>query len=192
MRSVLAVIQRAMESWVRLDRHRVERALFVLLCLDAALFLFRREWNDGLDALAWILLLLLYRMEPHPLIKERGWRQGLRGLRAILLGVVAMAEFSYVLEGAWLDVAYAVEWLLVIALFEIETRYPLWVKERNAVFRFSGGLLFLGMCLVVGVWLIRGQWFNAYDALLWSLAFLVMDLELLGPGINHRPRAADR
>lgn len=175
------------EGWGFFHRGQIKGLLFFLLCLDAGLFLWRGEWNDGFDCLAWILLLWLYRLELQPAKRTISWGKRLRWMRALLVGVVAFAELSYLLEEAWLDGVYAVEWLLVIGLFEIETRYPFWVRPRQRLFRFLGAILFLSMVLVIILWIVRSEWFNAFDALLWSLVFLLIDLDGLGVGFRRPP-----
>lgn len=157
----------------------IETGLLVLLGFNALVFLYLGEWNDGLDSFAWIVLMGLYRQTPGAPPKNGTFR--LRLLKVLAIAMVVIAEGSYLFEGAWLDVVYALQWLGVLLLFEIEARHPAKVRRYRHGFRLGAAGLFLSMLVVVGLWIDQGDWLTAYDALLWSLAFLVVDLGLLGP-----------
>jgi len=153
--------------------------LLALLILNALLFVTRSEFNDALDSAAWILLMLLYEWETDrmpircPRILEGRW------IRSLAVAVVVLAELSYFVEGAWLDGIYSFLWILVVILFECESRYRGWVVAHPRVFHLMGYSLAAGMAAVVLLWWRAGAYFNAYDAVLWSAAFLVIDLDLV-------------
>jgi hypothetical protein len=96
----------------------------------------------------------------------------------VLLAIVT-AEFSFVLERSWLDVCYSLQWLAVVALFEWESRFPVTVILHPRLFRALGAVIFVTMMIVIGLWMRRGDWLNAYDAVLWSLAFVLIELQML-------------
>ena len=159
-----------------LDPHRL---ILILLVGDALAFLFRGEINDGVDCLAWILLMVLYGFESRGHVADPAFLKLIRALRVLIFLIIIAAEFSYLVEEAWLDGVYALEWWLVIALFEFEARFPLRVSRHLGWFRSFGMLILLSMLAVFMIWLARGDWFNALDAMLWSLAFVLIDLELM-------------
>jgi hypothetical protein len=76
----------------------------------------------------------------------------------------------------------------VVALFEIESRYPAEVAVRPHLFRLAGLTLILGMMGVIGAWLMEQSYFNAYDGLIWSLAFLIIDLDLVASALDQEKR----
>jgi hypothetical protein len=161
--------------------------ILALLLMNAGFFLVRGEFNDSFDSMAWIVLMILYEVDSGKIdglfpsaLKSQGVRQA-----AIL--VVILAELSYWIEGAWLDGLYSLEWILVVALFELETRRPQWVSVHPFLFRTMGLAIMLSMIGVIGAWLSEGSYFNAYDALLWSIAFLIIDLDILNSAMENDP-----
>lgn len=153
-----------------------------MLLLNALIFLLRGEYNDGFDSLAWISLMTLYEIESQRRFDGLSLSDRLRPLRSLAILVVVFAETSYLFEGAWLDVIYSVQWLLVIALFELETRRPQLVQMHQTRFKLAAVTLALSMAFVVGAWFSQGLLFNGYDALIWTFAFVLIDLNL----VKHR------
>ena len=47
--------------------------------------------------------------------------------------------------------------------------------------------IMLSMLGVIGAWLTEGSYFNAYDAILWHIAFLIIDLDLLNSAMEKKP-----
>ncbi|MEY2695955.1 MAG: hypothetical protein RL333_93 [Pseudomonadota bacterium] len=159
-------------------------ALLILLLVNALVFMLRGELNDSFDSLAWIVLMVLYEIETGRIQRlQSGWLQ-LPWIRNLAVLVVVFAELSYFFEGAWLDGVYSFLWLLVVALFEFESRYPDAVSAHPQGFRAAGAGLVLGMIGVIGAWISEHAYFNAYDGLIWSLAFLIIDLDLMASALD--------
>jgi hypothetical protein len=68
----------------------------------------------------------------------------------------------------------------VVVLLEIEVRYRSDVARARAVFSTVAALLYGALAALVLVWAARGEWVDAYDALLWLIAFTTIELDLLG------------
>ena len=170
---------------------QLKLGLLLLLVTNATLFLTRGEYNDSFDSMAWIVLMVLYEVETGNLPLLRPSIPHLPWIRQVAVGVVVLAELSYLIEGAWLDGLYSLLWLLVVILFEIESRYPGKVETHPRLFRMAGLSLILGMMGVIGAWLLDGAYFNAYDGLIWSLAFLIIDLDLMASALDQRPHQKD-
>jgi len=163
----------------------LKSGLLVLLLVNAILFLLRGEYNDCFDSLAWIVLMVLYEMEIGSLSTLKLSEVHFQWTRKSAVVIVIIAELSYLFEGAWLDGLYSILWLLVVVLLEIESRYPREVAARPRLFRLAGLGLILGMLGVIGAWLMEGAYFNAYDGVIWSLAFLIIDLDLMASALNQ-------
>jgi hypothetical protein len=99
---------------------------------------------------------------------------------------LAAAAAGYVRGKEWLDAINIGLWIGVVALLEIEVRRP------DAVMRYRGGflavttVLYAGLVGLVLAWLLRGEWFDAYDAALWLAAFATLEMDLLGQFRNGR------
>lgn len=167
---------------------RLKMALLILLMVNAILFLTRGEYNDSFDSLAWIVLMVLYEIETGKWPDARRLNLNFLWIRNLAVVIVVVAEISYLFEGAWLDGIYSLLWLLVVVLFETESRYPREVATHPRLFRLAGLALVLGMIGVIGAWLMEQSYFNAYDGLIWSLAFLIIDLDLMASALDQEKR----
>lgn len=157
----------------------LKKLLLAHLLINAIVFLARGEFNDSFDSLAWIVLMVLYEIETGRIAGFQTAKIKLAWVRQCAVLTVVLAELSYLWEGAWLDGVYSLLWLMVVALFEFESRCQDKVVAHPQLFRLIGAGLTLGMIGVIGAWLFDRAFFNAYDGLIWSLAFLIIDLDLM-------------
>lgn len=156
-------------------------AIFALLLLNAAFYMARADASSALDEAAWLLLLFLFEWE------ASGRRQPATDrLRAVIPAVrltaaaaVVVAAIAFAAEGSWLDVTNSVLWIAVVALLESEVRWPHLVVLYERVFVTTAALLYGGLGLLVLAWAWRDEWLDAYDALLWILAFAFIELDML-------------
>lgn len=155
--------------------------LYALLAGNAAWFLAVDPWTKGLDAIAWFSLLLLFALEAG----NAGWldRKHIRGavriLRFAAAAAIVAAAAGYVQHRAWLDAANIGLWILVVVLLECELRFPLAVARRRRLFTLSAIVLYAGIAALVPLWAWRGEWFDAYDAVLWLVAFGLIEMNML-------------
>lgn len=160
--------------------------LLALLLINALTFLFRGEWNDSFDSLAWIVLMLLYEIQSGNVLAMHQLHPKLPWIRNLAVLVVVVAETSYLFEGAWLDGVYSLLWLLVVVLFELESRFKQQVVASPWLFRTAAAVLALGMAGVILAWMMNEAYFNAYDGLIWSFAFLIIDLDLMASALGPK------
>ncbi len=162
--------------------------IFALIGINALVFSVRGTAAEIIDTLAWLTLLTLFEIEtvhPHLL-------QGVRALRythiaRLLAGAaVCIAAAGYVIDRAWIDAANIALWIAVVILLEFELRYPRVVASRRQAFVIIAALLYGGLATMVMAWAWRGEWFDAYDAVLWLIAFLVIEMNLLRPPVPAR------
>ncbi len=155
-------------------------ALFVLLGVNAAVYAATGRFSEGLDALAWYLLLALFALEASGPAWGRRPRvaRALGLLRALAAIAVVAAAAAYVREQEWLDAANALLWIGVVIVLELEVRVPAAAVRHRGTLALGSLLLYAGLAAVALVWLRRGEWLDGYDALLWIAAFALIELEL--------------
>ncbi len=149
-----------------------------------------------IDTAAWVVLLLMFELETCVLEDEHFTRPVmwfLHGLRVFCYGFIVYAFYGYIailfsLEGqkdiialAWVDVINAGAWLLVVIVLEIDVR----LQERN---RYEGAVLYASnalkavlytLLLVAAIyWGISGDFVDFWDAFLWLVAFVFIELNV--------------
>jgi len=159
----------------------LKAAVFALLVLNTGVYLASGTLSEGLDSIAWLILLTLFQL-------ETGARQAVRpgpGLAAVhairfaALAAVGAAAAGFVYNEEWLDAANSVLWIAVVVLLESEVRRPAVVAAHRTAFTAVAATLYAGLGAIVLVWLWRGDWFDAYDAALWLIAFATIEMNLL-------------
>lgn len=172
-------------------------SVYALLALNIVLYGAHGTANEQLDTAAWVVLLLLFEWETGGWALAPRWRPLVHGLRAAASVAVVWACIAYARDGAWLDFANALAWLGVVVALELEVRVP---ASRRPLHR--GRLVVLGVlyatlfALMLG-WLAMGlrdvddagAWLDAWDALLWLVAFVAIELNVFGG--SSRPAGAD-
>jgi len=85
--------------------------------------------------------------------------------------VVLWAALQFVAEGETLDALNAWLWIAVVITLEAELRAN---RSRPMLHRLSQALC-AALLIPALLWLSAGDWFEAYDALLWICAFVVVE-----------------
>ena len=161
--------------------HPFQLTLYALLVGNTLYYAIAGPWTKGLDSLAWFLLLMLFALET----QDAHWlgrphaRSILHGLRLIAAAGIALSTIGYVHEGDWIDALNISLWMLVVALLECELRWPARVSQRRQTFTATAIFLYAGIAALIPVWAWRGEWFDAYDAVLWLLAFALIEMDAL-------------
>lgn len=81
----------------------------------------------------------------------------------------------------WIDVLNASAWLLVVLLFEIEVIFQsrgALTKPRLFAIKASKGVLYLSLLCAAIYWTVYGAFIDSWDAYLWLLAFIMIDLNI--------------
>lgn len=156
-------------------------ALLLLLTIDVVIFARVGEPGSGIDAFAWLLLLMLVEAEAEfsEQLRARGASLVVQGLRAAAIVAILAAASVFFREKDWVDASNSLLWIAVAAMLEIEVRYPRTVARFRRAFRIAAGVLYGGLALLVIVWLARGEWIDAYDAALWLAAFVVIERDVM-------------
>lgn len=158
-----------------------EATVFGLLVVNTVLFAVDGSTAEGIDSIAWLTLFALFQLET----AHAGWissRHALtlvRAVRFVAGAAVLAAAVGYIGEEAWLDVVNAWLWIGVVVVLELEVRFPRAVAAGFVPVKALAALLYLSLGALVPIWAWRSEWFDAYDAALWLLAFATIEMNLL-------------
>lgn len=136
--------------------------------------------SELIDSLAWLTLLLLFILETdYGARLGPKYRTGMRLARLPASALVLWAATAYVLENEWLDAANAWLWVAAVLLLEAELRWPPKAARWRRGYVGLSTVVYGGLFCFVLVWLMQGEWLDAWDAALWLAAFLLVELDLL-------------
>ena len=178
--------------------------VYALLAGDVVLYARFGRATELLDTAAWFVLLLLFEWETGGWKLPSRWRPALHGVRALAAVAVVVACVGYALERVWLDFANEMVWLGVIALLEVEVRLPPGATVLHRIRRAMALVLYLALVAFMLTWAAMGlggeavsresmhaAWLDAWDALLWLVAFVAIELNVFGLAPS-RPRRDPR
>lgn len=162
-------------------------ALFALLAGNTVWFFASGATSKGLDAAAWLALLALFEFETRFAHRLHGDRVPfvLRAARLAAGAAVIASALGYLLDDNVLDAINSALWIAVVVMLELQLRYP-HSEHRPAVFAVLPPVLYAALGALVLVWGSRAEWFDAYDALLWLVAFATLERTVVGAGAPHR------
>lgn len=162
-------------------------AIFTLLAINTAVFLASGTTSEALDSIAWLTLLALFELETGRIsrLREGHYIAAIRAVRLAAVAALVAAMIGYVYEEEWLDALNVGLWCAVVALLEFEVRRPDAVMRNRSVFSAAAIVLYAGLIALVAAWLWRGEWFEAYDAALWLVAFATLEMDVLGLTRKH-------
>jgi hypothetical protein len=97
--------------------------------------------------------------------------------------IVSRANFNAVRQMAWVDVFNAVAWLLVVLVLQVEIlmqRAERLTHRWRHIFTITKVSLYLVLAGDAVYWTLYGAFIDSWDAWLWLLAFVLIDLNFLG------------
>lgn len=157
--------------------------ILLLLAANVAAYAVSGRASEVLDALAWFALLLLFTAEtrwPDWAAVARNARL-LDALRLAATAAVLWAALQFVNEGEWTDALNAWLWIGVVLVLELQVRAPDCAARWRRPLAVLSGSLYAALAAVAVVWLLQGEWLDAWDALLWIAAFALLELDLIRP-----------
>lgn len=164
--------------------------VYTLLALNVYLFFIEQTFIEGLDSLAWVVLLLLLEWETSRLDRPplaRWQRPLIHTLRFAATSLIAWAAWQYsaaeyIAAYGRLDQFNSWMWIAVVLTLEYEVRWPafrqrwLWWLVNAVKIVLYGGLLVIAV--LWGLSDEPGAWFDSYDAMLWILCFFTIELNV--------------
>lgn len=166
-------------------------AIFTLLAINTAVFLASGTPSEALDSIAWLTLLVLFELETGYFgrLRQGHSNSAVRAMRMAAAAAMVAAMIGYAVEKEWLGALNVGLWCAVVALLEFEVRRPdILMRHRSSV-ATAAIVLYSGLVVLVATWVWRGEWFDAYDAALWLVAFAILEMDVLGFIGNGRPAA---
>lgn len=156
---------------------KIKLLLLALLTINAVVYAIVDTWTSAIDATAWLILLIMYELEA---LNGRGpfSDSTLHTIRNALIAIIALVFFSYLNDSEWLDVTNSLLWFALIALLELEVRWPEKVTKYPQAFWLATVAVFIGVVGMVAVWLWQSAWLDAYDAALWIAAFAMIEVDI--------------
>jgi hypothetical protein len=95
--------------------------------------------------------------------------------------VVDQAGLTEIVRLAWVDVINAAVWLLIVLLLEFDVRLQEHNRLQGALLRFSNiskYVLYSSLFLAAVYWGFKGDFVDFWDALLWLVAFIFIELNV--------------
>lgn len=95
--------------------------------------------------------------------------------------VVDAAGLADIRKLAWVDVVNAAVWLFVVVVLEVDVRLKEHDRLKGTALRISNAMKFVlyGMLLLAAVyWGIKGDFIDFWDAFLWLVAFIFIELNV--------------
>lgn len=168
--------------------------MYALLAGDVVLYALFGRLTELVDTAAWLVLLLLFEWETGGWSLPSRLRPALHGVRAIAALAVLAACVGYALERQWLDFSNEMVWLGVVALLELEVRLSADAVRLHRWRRGAAAALYLVLVAFLVSWAVEGAtgpqpmhaWLDAWDALLWMAAFVVIELNVFGYGHSRQ------
>lgn len=163
--------------------------VYALLAFNVYLYALSGTFTETIDTAAWVVILGLFEWETRSMGKIDAPGRLEQTLIALLsvfgYGVIGYSCYSYFMEHEWLDFANSLTWILVVVMLQ----YELYVQKRysNTEWQVRNGikLTLYGALLVFAlIWGIEGEVLDFYDAFLWMLSFVVIELNVFN--FEHR------
>jgi hypothetical protein len=155
---------------------RFKLAIVVLLTLNVVIYAIADTLTSAVDALTWLVLLVLYELEANsaaPMAEKT-----LHGIRDVLIAVIVLVFISYVHDSEWLDVVNSVLWFVLIALLEMEVRWPDKLFKYRQHYWLATVTVFAGLIAMMLAWAWQSAWLDVYDAALWIVAFGSIEVDI--------------
>ena len=152
--------------------------VFALLAWNTVVYVYSGTLSEGIDSVAWLVLLALFELETGTGAPRKRVAV-IHGARIVAATAIPVAAIGYFLEREWLDAVNSVLWIAVVVLLETQIRFPAAATRYRLWMSAAAAGLYCGLASVALAWLWQAEWFGAYDAALWLLAFVAIEINVL-------------
>ncbi len=159
--------------------------VYTLLLVNVYLFAVNGTFTETTDSAAWLLILGLFEWETRSIGNGRHAGR-LESAALVLLSIVGYAVilyacYRYYAEREWLDFANSFVWILVALILEYDVLVPGNYSKLGWLSRNVAKTVLYGALLVFAViWGVLGDVLDFYDAFLWIVAFVVIEMNIFG------------
>jgi hypothetical protein len=157
-------------------------AIYALLTINLYFFFIHASLHDVLDGLGWLILLGVFEFETGDpsddyATRWQGWLVFLA--HCVAYSFILFALVSYFLDRDWLSSANSTLWLLVVLSLAYDVYAPgLYGSREWQIRNVIKFLLYLGLSGIALWWGIEGETLDFYDAGLWIVCFMVVELNV--------------
>ena len=168
--------------------------VYSLLLFNMYLFFRDETITEGIESLAWIMLLLLLEWETNYAKNKTVAPYKttlLQTARAIAYGVIIYSAYeystaSYIDEYGVLDIYNALIWIGIVILIESELVYESNLSPSLLrIIHILKILLYVSLFIIALLWQLDGEWLDFYDAALWIVCFFFIELNILKIEEHH-------
>lgn len=161
--------------------------VYALLAINVVLFFLHETFIEGLETLAWVVLLLLFEWETSQLDKPyvNNWEKyAIHIGRFIAYAVIVYSAYEYATpeyraEHGPLDMYNSLTWLGIVALLEYDVYagglYGKFEWRLRNTLKF---VLYALLFVYAGMWAYEGGMLDFYDASLWIICFFAIELNI--------------
>lgn len=153
--------------------------VFALLAWNTAVFVHSGTLSEGLDSVAWLVLLALFELETGGGPGLQRAAPVIRGVRLAAATAIPVAAAGYIVDQEWLDAINSILWIAVVAVLESQLRFPAAATRYRPWMTAAAVGLYGGLASIALAWLWQADWFSAYDAALWLLAFATIEINVI-------------
>lgn len=166
-----------LKALTELPQGKLRLTIALLLTLNAFLYAALDSLISAVDAFAWLALLLSFELETAGLPAQLSETR-LHLIRNGILVIIVLVTFAYLLTGDLLNISSELLWLGLIGLLEMEVRTPSLIEQHQRLYWLASVIVFVGLIAMVGISAWMGAVLDAYNNLLWIIAFALVEVDL--------------
>ena len=163
-------------------------SVYGLLTVNITLFFAHQTFIEGLESLAWVMLLALFEWETsqmdqpyvHALEQYAIHAARVLAYALILYSAYGYWQPEYIAEHGYWDLLNVSTWIAVVFSLEYDVYVPGYYGRIEWMIRNGVKiLLYVALFGYAVRWVLAGEWLDGYDALLWIVCFFFVELNIL-------------